>query len=145
MFDTEKYSKNELTNGYKNDGTKLKVLIVDDSMAQRRLLGKMLGDVGYEIAGEAYDGGNALIGYKQLSPDVVTMDITMPGMEGDEVVKNIIQYDSQARIVMVTSLADKGHIIDCINSGAKGYILKPIISSQIYNTLITLKKAATGD
>lgn len=144
MGEFDKYEQDPNTSGYKSDGGKIKVLIVDDSLAHRRMLRKLLEDVGYNVAGEAEDGKGSIMLYSQMEPDVVTMDVTMPEMDGDDAVNAIIKKHPDAKIVMVTSLGHKELVQDCIKHGAKGYILKPITSAQVPKILETIKKAAIG-
>lgn len=142
MFqDLSKFAANPDTNGYKQDGSQYSVLIVDDALAFRRLLKRVLEEVGYLVVGEVADGASAVARYSQLQPNVVTMDVTMPEMDGDQAVRAIMQNHPDANIVMVTSLGSKDLVRDCITNGAKGYILKPIIDRQIPKILETIKKA----
>ncbi len=142
MFhDLEKLAADPKLNGYKKNGSKNSVLIVDDALAFRRLLKRVLEGVGYNVVGEVADGTIAVAKYNQLNPDVVTMDITMPEMEGDDAVAAIIRNHPDASIIMVTSLGSKDLVRNCIVRGAKGYILKPIIDRQIPKMLETIKNA----
>ncbi|MDD5066754.1 MAG: response regulator, partial [bacterium] len=109
-----------------------------------RLLRRILEGVGYEVVSEEGDGMAAVTKYSQLSPDVVTMDVTMPEMDGSVAVDAIRRNHPDARIVMVTSIGDKNLVEECLKLGAKGYILKPIQEKQIQKMLETIKKAAVG-
>lgn len=143
MFDDlGEYAGNIQTNGLKKDGSKIKVLIVDDALAIRRLLRRILEGVGYDVVGEEGDGMSAVAKYPQLGPDVVTMDVTMPEMDGSVAVDAIRRNHPDARIVMITSIGDKNLVEECLKAGAKGYILKPIQEKQITKMLETIKKAA---
>ncbi|MBU1078555.1 MAG: response regulator [Spirochaetes bacterium] len=146
MFpDLDKFAKDFKTNGLKKDGSKIKVLLVDDAIAFRRLVKRLMEGVGYEIIGEVGDGTAAVAQYTQLLPDLVTMDITMHEMSGTTAVDAIRRNHPDARIVMVTSLGNKDLVQKCIKLGAKGYVLKPIADDQIPKILETLKKAAVED
>ncbi len=140
----EVYAKNEKMNGIKKDGTKIKVFVVDDSLAFRRLLRRILETTGY-IVEEADDGKVAVAKYAQILPDVVAMDITMPEMEGPVAVDVIRRNHPDAKVVMITSLGHKEVVEDCLKKGAKSYILKPITDTQIPKVLETIKKVAMED
>jgi len=102
-----------------------KVLVVDDSTTMRRIIGQQLKAEAYEICGEAENGADGIQLYKELDPDIVTLDINMPLMDGIEALKRILEYDKNARIVMLTSEGQKETVVDAITMGAKGYIVKP--------------------
>ena len=140
-FQLEKLAKDPFLSGKRADGTAVKVMIVDDSMAIRRLLSKILKNTGYDVVAELDDGKKAIAQYSSVNPDVVTMDITMPELEGDEAVEHIKKIDPDARIVMVTSVGYKEKVAECLRKGAKGYILKPITAKQIPKILETIINA----
>ena len=102
-----------------------KVLIVDDAAFMRIQIKNMLSKNGYEVAGEAENGAMAVELYKELQPDVVTMDITMPEMSGLDALREIIKVDPQAKVVMVSAMGQEAMVRDAILSGAKGFIVKP--------------------
>lgn len=102
-----------------------KVLIVDDAAFMRIQIKNMLSKNGYEVAGEAENGMIAVEKYKELSPDVVTMDITMPELSGLDALREIIKADPQAKVVMVSAMGQEAMVRDAILSGAKGFIVKP--------------------
>jgi len=101
------------------------VLIVDDAAFMRISIKNMLTKNGYEVLGEAENGLVAVEMYKDLHPDIVTMDITMPEMTGLDALKEIIKVDPQAKIVMVSAMGQEAMVRDAIVSGAKGFIVKP--------------------
>ena len=107
-----------------------KVLIVDDATIMRHLVKKIVEELGYQVAGEAGDPQEAIDKYKKLRPDIVTMDITMPQVNGIEdgiaATKKILKLDMDAKIIMVTSHGEKDKVIHALKAGAMGYILKPI-------------------
>ena len=107
------------------------VLVVDDSLVMRKTLNGIMNTLGYNVVAEANDGKEAVKMYEEHKPDFVTMDINMPNMNGIEAVKEIIAMDSNARIVMVSSLDEKELVVDAIKSGAKFYILKPVTEDKI--------------
>ena len=102
-----------------------KVLIVDDAAFMRISIKNMLTKNGYEIVGEAENGAMGVQMYKDLQPDIVTMDITMPEMSGLDALKEIIKTDPQAKVVMVSAMGQEAMVREAIVSGAKGFIVKP--------------------
>lgn len=141
MDDVQKFLEDPRLNGKKKDGTPLRVIIVDDSLAHRRVLAKLLESVGYKVVAEAGDGQDGVNKYFEHKPDILTLDISMPGMEGDLAVAEIIKKDMSAKIVMITSIGHKELVEKCIYRGARGYILKPITTQQIPKILETIKSA----
>ncbi|WP_419962468.1 response regulator [Psychrobacillus sp. BM2] len=111
------------------------VLVVDDAIFMRTTIKRMLENHRFEVVGEASNGLEAVELYKTLLPDVVTMDITMPGMNGIEAVKEIIAEFPDAKIVMVTALGQQKLIVDALEYGAKDFITKPFDPDQIVNVL----------
>jgi two-component system, chemotaxis family, chemotaxis protein CheY len=112
-----------------------KILIVDDAPVVRLVLRNILESNGYEIVGEASNGREAFEKYKEMKPDIVTMDIVMPEMNGVEALKQILGYDKSARIIMVTAIDQRNYLLDAINAGAYDYIVKPFEDSRILSTL----------
>lgn len=107
------------------------VLIVDDAMFMRVALGNMLKEWGFEVIGEASNGRQAIEKYRELQPDLVTMDITMPGMSGLDAVKQIIPEFPDAKIIMITALGHQRLVIDAIECGAKDFITKPFTPEKL--------------
>jgi two-component system chemotaxis response regulator CheY len=101
-------------------------LVVDDSEFARKSLIKVLSTFGGTLAGEAVSGQEAVQKYKRLKPDIVFMDITMPGMEGIDALELILRDDSKAKIVMVSSLGHHDLVKDALKKGAKHFITKPV-------------------
>jgi DNA-binding NarL/FixJ family response regulator len=104
----------------------LNVLVVDDSLLATQVLKNSLDELGHVVVKTAKSGAEAVAAYKATNPDIVTMDVTMPGMDGIAATQKIIDEFPDARIVMVTSHAQKGMVMDALKAGAKGYILKPM-------------------
>lgn len=102
-----------------------RILIVDDSKIVRRNLNTILSNAGHEIIAEAENGIQAYHEYGKHKPDLVTMDITMPLMDGVRAVKKIITADPDAKIIMVSAIDQKNMVMTAIKTGAKHYILKP--------------------
>ena len=102
-----------------------KVLIVDDAAFMRISIKNMLTKNGYEVVGEAENGAVGVELFKDLHPDIVTMDITMPEMTGLEALKEITKIDPSAKVVMVSAMGQESMVREAIVSGAKGFIVKP--------------------
>jgi two-component system chemotaxis response regulator CheY len=113
----------------------LNILIVDDSPIITRKLGMMLEQLGYKIVQTAANGREAVAAYKACRPDVVTMDITMPEMDGIEATRTIIKDFPDAKIVMVTSHGQEKMVLDALKAGAKGYVLKPFQDHKVYEAI----------
>jgi two-component system chemotaxis response regulator CheY len=112
-----------------------RVLIVDDAAFMRMSLKTMLERNGFQVVGEAENGLVALKKYKELKPDIVTMDITMPEMSGIEALKEIKGYDSGAKVVMVSALGQEPLIKEAILSGASYFIVKPFKEAHVIEVL----------
>lgn len=108
-----------------------KILIVDDSIVMRKNLSLILGSAGHDIVGEATNGRQAVLLYKELEPDLVTMDISMPILSGVEAVKQIIKEDAKANIIMISAVNQKKMVFNALNNGAKQYIVKPIEKNKV--------------
>jgi len=102
-----------------------KILIVDDASVITEMIQSLLAAHGHEIAGVAHDGLEAIEKYKALRPDVVLMDILMPGMDGMQSLKKILEYDKKAKIVVVTALGRPALMREAVEAGAVGYVTKP--------------------
>lgn len=112
-----------------------KILIVDDSRTSRKILKELLTDAGYEVIGEAGNGEEGLIMYKELKPDIVTMDITMPTMNGLEALACIKKVDENAKVVMVTAAGQREKMVQAIKDGANDFIAKPFEPEQVLAAL----------
>ncbi len=108
-----------------------KILLVDDSKTSRKILRCILEENGHEIIGEAVNGEDGIAKYKDLKPDITTMDITMPQMDGLQALKLIKEYDSTAKIIMVTAAGQKSKMVDAIKYGATEFLTKPFENDQI--------------
>ncbi len=122
---------NEIDFGHDTDARKLNILIVDDSLIMRKNLERNLKILGHEIIGEAEGGQQSIDLYQELHPDLVTMDITMQGMDGITAVKKIKEIDAETNIIMVTSHGQEAMVMDALKSGAKGYMLKPVTPDKL--------------
>ena len=102
-----------------------RVLIVDDAAFMRMMVKDILSKNGYEIVGEAENGMKALEKYQELKPDLVTMDITMPEMDGITAVKEIKKVDPAAKVVMCSAMGQQAMVIEALQAGARDFIVKP--------------------
>jgi two-component system chemotaxis response regulator CheY len=112
-----------------------RVLVVDDAAFMRTSIRRILEKNGFEVVGEAENGLVATERYKQLKPDIVTMDITMPEMDGITALKVIKQYDPKAKIIIVTAMGQEPMVMDAVASGAASFIVKPFKEDIIIQTL----------
>jgi len=108
-----------------------KVLIVDDAAFMRMMLKDILTKNGYEVVGEAENGAKAVEKYGELKPDLVTMDITMPEMDGISALKNIRSIDSNAKVVMCSAMGQQAMVIEAIQAGARDFIVKPFQADRV--------------
>ncbi len=129
--------------GKKADGSSYKVLIVDDSMFVAKQISQILSSEGYEIVGTAKDGIEGLEKYKELHPnvDLVTMDITMPNMDGVTCLQKIIEFDPEAKIVMISALGKQDLVKQSLLSGAKNYIVKPLDRAKVLERISSILNA----
>ncbi len=115
-----------------------KILIVDDSIIMRRNLNTILTQAGHSIIAEATNGKEAFIEYQKQMPDLVTMDITMPIMNGIEAVKNILNKFPEAKIIMISALDQRNMVFEALENGAKHYIIKPINPDNVLAVVNTV-------
>ncbi|MDI9611051.1 MAG: response regulator [Archaeoglobaceae archaeon] len=113
----------------------VKVLVVDDTAFMRKLLKNILFSAGFDIAGEAENGKQAIDLYRELKPDIVTMDIVMPEMNGIDALKEIKKLDPNAKVVMCTAVGQEQMVKMAIKLGAKGYIVKPFQAPKVVEEL----------
>jgi two-component system chemotaxis response regulator CheY len=109
----------------------LNIMVVDDSMIIRRGIANILKELGFNVVGETGTGAEAVALYDMLKPDLVTMDITMPVMTGNEALKRIKAKHPDAKIIMITSHGEEQLVMEAILAGAKGYVLKPITHEKL--------------
>ena len=107
------------------------VLIVDDSSFMRRLIKRIVTKNGYDVVGEANNGKLGVEKYKELNPDLVTMDLVMDEMNGLDALKMILEIDPNANVVMVSSMGQDVIVRDAIILGAKDFLLKPLDEEQV--------------
>lgn len=134
------YSSNEDIVYTARTGSKGSVLIVDDSRMSRNMLSAILEDEGYSIIAEASDGVQAVAAYKQHKPDLVTLDITMPNMDGIEALKEILKEDASAKAIMITAAGQQSKLIEALKLGAKKFITKPYEKDEVINNINEVMK-----
>lgn len=119
-----------------------RVLIVDDAAIMRLTIKGILEKNNVEVVGEADCGKEGIMKYKDLKPDIVTMDITMPDITGIDAVKEIIKYDKNAKIIMVSAMGQERFVMEAVKAGAKSFLVKPFKEEymmQVINKVITSK------
>ncbi|TWH48608.1 MULTISPECIES: response regulator [Sporomusa] len=109
----------------------IKVLIVDDAAFMRMMIKDILSKNGYDVVGEAENGLKAVEKYQELKPDLTTMDITMPEMDGIAAVKEIKKMDASAIIIMCSAMGQQAMVIEAIQSGARDFIVKPFQPDRV--------------
>lgn len=114
---------------------KARILIVDDASIMRRILKNILVTNGYDVVGEASNGEEALELYKKLKPDLVTMDIVMPQVNGIQALKNILDYDKNAKVIMISVIDQRHALKEVIDAGASDFILKPFENDRVISAI----------
>lgn len=112
-----------------------RILIVDDAAFMRMMIKDILTKNGYQVVGEASDGMQALEKFKELRPDLVTMDITMPEMDGISALKEIKAVDPNAVVIMCSAMGQQAMVIDAIQAGAKDFIVKPFQADRVIEAI----------
>lgn len=111
------------------------VMIVDDVAFVRKTLADILKNANYQVVGEAADGAEAIKLFRELRPDLVTMDIVMPKMSGIEATRTILKLDKNAVVVIISAMGQENLVMEAIHVGAKDYILKPFTSTEVIKTV----------
>jgi len=117
-----------------------KILIVDDSRTSRRMLKNILTENGHEVVGEAENGQIGYEKFIELDPDIVTLDITMPVLDGLGALEKIMELNSNANVIMVTAAGQKEKMVEAIKHGANEFIQKPFEPEQILTVIENLTK-----
>jgi len=112
-----------------------RILIVDDAAFMRMMIKDILVKNGYEVVGEASDGAQAVEKFKELNPDLVTMDITMPEVDGIAALKQIRAMDPNAKVIMCSAMGQQAMVIDAIQAGAKDFIVKPFQADRVLEAI----------
>ncbi|UOF91448.1 response regulator [Fodinisporobacter ferrooxydans] len=117
------------------------ILIVDDAAFMRMMLKNIITELGHTVVGEAGNGQQAVTMYKELNPDLVTMDITMPDVDGIAAVKQIRGVDANAKIIMCSAMGQQALVLEAIQSGAKDFIVKPFEKDRIREAIARVLSA----
>ena len=112
-----------------------RILIVDDAASMRMMIRDILTKNGYEVCGEANDGAQAIEKFKEVRPDLITMDITMPEMDGIAALKEIKKIDPSAKVIMCSAMGQQAMVIDAIQAGAKDFIVKPFQADRVIEAI----------
>jgi two-component system, chemotaxis family, chemotaxis protein CheY len=112
-----------------------RILVVDDAAFMRMMIKDILTKNGFEVVAEAADGMQALEKYKELQPDLVTMDITMPEMDGITSLKEIKKVNPNAKVIMCSAMGQQAMVIDAIQAGAKDFIVKPFQADRVIEAI----------
>lgn len=110
-----------------------RIMIVDDAAFMRMMLKDILTKNGYEVCGEAANGKEAVQKFSELKPDLITMDITMPEMDGISSLKAIKAIDKHAKVIMCSAMGQQAMVIDAIQNGADNFIVKPFQADSVIN------------
>lgn len=146
-FETVSGEKKEIDVDIQNDKSssnlkKVRFLIVDDAKFMRILMTKILEEEGFEVVGEASNGEEAIEMVKELSPDIVTMDITMPEMDGITALKEIINIKPEVKVIMCSAINQRDMVLDALKIGAKDFISKPFEQNKVADVIkrvVTMK------
>ncbi|HZG57879.1 response regulator [Paenibacillus sp.] len=112
-----------------------RILVVDDAAFMRMMIKDILTKNGYEVVGEASDGAQAIEKFKESAPDLITMDITMPEMDGITALKEIKKIDPSAKVIMCSAMGQQAMVIDAIQAGAKDFIVKPFQADRVIEAI----------
>ncbi|HEX6939410.1 MAG TPA: response regulator [Longimicrobiales bacterium] len=107
------------------------VLICDDAIFMRSMIADILKQAGFEVVGEAETGAQAVERYRELKPDLVTMDIVMPDMGGIDAVRQIVAEDPDAKVLMCSAMGQQALVIEAIQAGARDFVVKPFQPSRV--------------
>jgi CheY-like chemotaxis protein len=130
----------------KEDKKMARILVVDDALMMRNMIRKMTESAGHIVVAEAVNGEQAIELYQKYLPDLVTMDIIMPGTDGIEALSRIMSYDENAKVIMVSALGQQHKLMEALEQGAKSYVLKPITTEKlitVINQILSSSSALT--
>ena len=130
----------KMPEGHSSKGIPLRIMVVDDDAISRKIIIQMIKSLGYVLAAEAVDGLDAVQAYRMHRPDLVTMDLQMPKMDGFTALKEIIKFDKDASVVMLTATSNISVVKKILESGAKGYVMKPINRDALVVRLRAVRK-----
>ena len=112
-----------------------RILVVDDAAFMRMMIKDILTKNGYEVVGEESDGAQAIEKFKESNPDLITMDITMPEMDGITALKEIKKINPSAKVIMCSAMGQQAMVIDAIQAGAKDFIVKPFQADRVIEAI----------
>ena len=112
-----------------------RVLVVDDAAFMRKMVGDALTRGGHEVVGEAGNGLEAVARYQELKPEVTTLDITMPEKDGISALREIIELDPSAKIIMCSALGQESKVLESIKLGAKDFVVKPFEAERVLEAI----------
>jgi len=112
-----------------------RILVVDDSLIMRKKLKMILKGGGHEVVADAANGISAIEEYEKFKPDLITMDITMPILDGVSTVKKLVSLYPKVKIIMISAINQQNSVFEAIESGAKHYIVKPINNEKVLKTI----------
>ena len=115
-----------------------KILIVDDSRTSRKILKNIFENNGYEVIGEAVDGKDGVEKFIKLDPDIVTLDITMPVLDGVSALKEIMNINKNSKVIMVTAAGQQNNVLEAIKYGASEFVTKPFEEDVILDVVSRL-------
>jgi two-component system chemotaxis response regulator CheY len=118
-----------------NEDDMARILVVDDAAFMRRMVSDVLTSGGHEVVGEAADGNEAVERYKELRPDVMTLDITMPEKDGLTALRELIAIDPGATVVMCSALGQESKVLEAVKAGAKDFIAKPFEPQRVLTAI----------
>ena len=122
----------------------IRVMIVDDALFMRRLYHNMLEKDDISIVAEAANGYEAIALYQETRPDVVLMDITMPGMPGIEALEEIMRIDPEARVIMSSAMGQEAFVRKSVKKGAKGFLVKPMVEATLLRMVRSVAQSRSG-
>lgn len=108
-----------------------RVLVVDDAAFMRKMLSDALAKAGHEVVGEAANGQEGVNQFQSLRPDLTTLDITMPELDGLSALRQILSFDPSARVIMCSALGQESKVLESVKSGAKDFIVKPFNADRV--------------
>jgi two-component system chemotaxis response regulator CheY len=112
-----------------------RVLVVDDAAFMRKMVGDALRQGGHEVVGEARNGVEAILRFQELRPEVITLDITMPEMDGLSALRDIMELEPAARVVMCSALGQESKVLESIKLGAKDFVVKPFQAERVLEAI----------
>lgn len=113
----------------------IRFLVVDDAIFMRTILKKMLEEAGYNVVGEAGNGAQAIEMAQKLQPDIITLDITMPEMDGIKAIEQILKVSPNSKIIMCSAMGHQSKVVEAVKAGAKDFIVKPFEKNRVLQAI----------